>query len=365
MNNQALKKSQVQEEALRTLDDHNRHGTVAISMRVGKTLIGLKHLDKYKEAKALIVAPKLSIFEAWKEEAIKFNLNHLLEKITFSTYLSLPKQSLDYTVVYLDEVHNVLESHVPWLKEFKGDIIGLTGTLPDKQSDKYRIIQRFCPLVYSYTVKEAIDHEVINDCNIIVHLLPLEVKKTLTIMGKNKTFVTSEKASYDWWSKKIALCVGNLDSKMLRIHRMKALQSYISKDIYTRSLLNTIKQKCIIFTNTKIQAMKICNNQYFTGNKDNEKNLEDFKSGKINRLSCVLMLSEGATIPDLKECIIQHAYANNNKLSQRLARCLSLSPKEVATVHVLCYKDTVDEEWVDSALQAFDKSKITYKDTTL
>ncbi len=41
---------------------------------------------------------------------------------------------------------------------------------------------------------------------------------------------------------------------------------------------------------------------------------------------------------------------------------LRLNPDDVATIHILCYKNTVDEFWVKSALQDFDQSKIQYKD---
>jgi hypothetical protein len=55
-----------------------------------------------------------------------------------------------------------------------------------------------------------------------------------------------------------------------------------------------------------------------------------------------------------------HAYGNERKSSQRLARMLRLNPKDTAVIHVLCYKNTVDEKWVASALEDFDQSKINY-----
>lgn len=41
-------------------------------------------------------------------------------------------------------------------------------------------------------------------------------------------------------------------------------------------------------------------------------------------------------------------------------RLLRLNPSETSTCHVLCYKDTVDEKWVKTALKDFDESKIKY-----
>ena len=82
-------------------------------------------------------------------------------------------------------------------------------------------------------------------------------------------------------------------------------------------------------------------------------------SCKITKLSCVLQLSEGVNIPKLKEGIIMHSYSNERKSAQRIGRMLRLNPNECATIHVLCYRNTVDEAWVMSALESFDKNKIT------
>jgi superfamily II DNA or RNA helicase len=86
--------------------------------------------------------------------------------------------------------------------------------------------------------------------------------------------------------------------------------------------------------------------------------LEKFKSGEIDKLSCVLQLSEGVNIPNLKQGIIMHAYGNERKSAQRLGRLLRLNPTEKATVHILCYDDTVDVAWVNQALHDYDDSKI-------
>ena len=56
-----------------------------------------------------------------------------------------------------------------------------------------------------------------------------------------------------------------------------------------------------------------------------------------------------------------HSYGNERKTAQRIGRLLRLNPNDVATCHILCYANTADERWVDSALKSFDKSKIKYK----
>jgi len=35
-------------------------------------------------------------------------------------------------------------------------------------------------------------------------------------------------------------------------------------------------------------------------------------------------------------------------------------PDDQATIHVLCYEDTIDEAWVKTALQDYDQTKIEW-----
>ena len=133
---------------------------------------------------------------------------------------------------------------------------------------------------------------------------------------------------------------------------------YNTKEAYAKKLAKSMDTKCLVFANTQKQADKMCKHSYHSGNKKSEENLELFSDGRIDRLSCVLQLSEGVSIPDLKQGIIMHSYGNERKSSQRIGRLLRLNPTETAVCHILCYKGTQDEIWVKKALKDFDKSKI-------
>jgi len=143
---------------------------------------------------------------------------------------------------------------------------------------------------------------------------------------------------------------------------MKAMMDFKTKEQYSRKLLSVIDEKCIIFCNTQDQADRLCKHSYHSGNSDSEDNLLKFKDGDITKLSCVLQLNEGVNIPNLKIGIILHAYGNERKSSQRIGRLLRLNPTETSTIHILCYKNTVDERWVAEALRDLDQSKIKYID---
>ena len=360
------KREQIQQEAIETASKYKRCG-LAISMGVGKTLIGLRHLEQLLEKEemttALVVAPKVSIFESWKDDAVKFEINPLvMNGVYFSTYLSLSKHDLnDYDVIILDECHSLLDTHNEALSTYTGKILGLTGTPPrHRNSEKGQMVERYCPIVYRYITDEAVGDKILNDYKIHVHYLPLETSKTLRVENKGRVWYTSEKDSYEYWSRRVNEAKTVKEKQIMSVMRMKAMMDFVSKEQYTKFLLETMKDKCIIFANTIAQARRLCFYTYDSENSSSEENLQMFKEGKLRRLSCVLQLNEGINVPDLKAGIILHSYGNERKSSQRIGRLLRLNPDDCATVHVLCYKDTIDEKWVNQALSDFDPTKIEH-----
>ena len=364
-------KNTIQTEALKKINNQHRVG-LGISVGVGKTLIGLKHFNKLQKEnkngllfafKALVVAPKKSIFESWKEDAKKFNLEYLLKFITFTTYLSLTKQDLDYDVIYLDECHSLLNNHRKWLDNYTGKIIGLTGTPPKQESsEKGKMIKKYCPIIFQYITDDAIDDEILNDYNICIHLLELDDINNIKIEKGNRKWYTSEQKQYNYWTNRYIEADSPKERQIVSIMRMKAMQTFPSKEEYAKTLLEQSDNKCILFANEQKQADKLCEYSYHSNNLDSEGNLELFKKGVIKKLSCVLQLSEGINIPHLKEGIIMHAYGNNRKSSQRIGRLLRLNPNDTASVHILCYKETIDEKWIKNALESFDDNKIKWYD---
>lgn len=366
------KREQVQQEALAIATSKKRCG-LGISMGVGKTLIGLRYLEKFWDdgtmRSALVVAPKLSIFDTWTDDAAKFGINKvMMHSVTFTTYLSLNKLNPnDYDVVVLDECHSLLYSHEIFLSMFTGRILGLTGTPPRYgNSEKGSMVFKYCPVMYTYITDDAVDDEILNDYRIIVHRMPLSDKNTHAVKNKaGGVFYTSETKSYDYWTKRLENAQSKKEEQISSVMRMRAMMDFRSKEVYAKKLLNIIEDKCLVFANTQDQAERICKNAIHANNPDSEELLQKFKNGEIDEASCVLQLNEGVNIPNLRAGIILHAYGNERKSSQRIGRLLRLNPTETAVVHILCYKDTVDERWVREALKDLDPKKIKYFDVNI
>jgi superfamily II DNA or RNA helicase len=239
----------------------------------------------------------------------------------------------------------------------------LTGTPPKVDySIKGKLVNEFCPVIYTFKADDAVENGILNNYQIIVHKLKLGTDKTFPIKANNKTFTVSEKDNYLFWSNKIDMRMGNL--QMMRIMRMRAMMEYRSKENYVKKLFPAISRntKAILFANTQEQADRLCAWSYHSNNPESDRNLELFSEGVINQLSCVMQLSEGINIPNLRQGIIMHAYGNERKAAQRIGRLLRLNPDETAIVHILCYMDTIDEKWVTEALEGFDQEKIEWKD---
>jgi superfamily II DNA or RNA helicase len=360
------KRDQIQKDAL-TVALNNKRCGLAISMGVGKTLIGLKYVDHLQgnnmgKLRVLVVAPKLSIFDSWRNDADRFKID--ISSIEFTTYLSLNKHNpQDFDIVVLDECHSLLDSHLNFLGMFSGRILGLTGTPPRYQdSDKGRMVTQFCPMKFTYITDDAVADDILNDYRIIVHRMNLSNSNNLLVKLKDKEFYTSETKNYNYWSQRVYDANGPKQRQITSIMRMRALMDFMTKEMYAKTLLNDIDEKCILFCNTQDQADRTCTYSVHSKNPDAELNLQNFKEGNIDKLSCVLQLNEGVNIPQLRAGIIMHAYGNERKSNQRIGRLLRLNPDETATVHILCYKDTIDEKWVEEALKDLDQTKIKYFD---
>ena len=363
------KREQVQNESVEVALQNPRC-TLAISMGVGKTLIGLRYLQAlYLNNRIplnkgiLVVGPKVSVFKTWKAEAVKHGiLKDLTDRIEYVTYLSLNKKNPnDYYIVIFDEVHNLLYKHLAFLTFYTGRILGLTGTPPRyEKGEKGKMVESACPVKYTYIVDEAVEDDILNDYRILVHKMSLSSVKNIKVLKKDGGhFYKSELDDYNYWTEQIDLSPGKA-AHIPTIMRMKSLMNGPTKEAYAKRLALSIDEKCLIFCNTQEQAERLSPHSIHANNPNSEANLEKLNKGEILQASCVLQISEGINVKDLRVGIILHAYGNERKSAQRIGRFLRLSPDDISVIHIFCYRNTIDELWVEEALKDLDPTKIKY-----
>ncbi len=330
----------------------NKSGTLALAVRTGKTLVGLRIASNFK--KVLVSYPNISIKNSWLTDAEKFNIP--IENITFTTHLSLNKCNLDdFDVVILDEIDQVSEAQITFITDScPKRLYGLSGT-PAISGVKKVFMDVYCPIIYEVKLDETVG-TLQKDYEIIVHLLEPNTEKNIKLSNGG---YWSEKAKIEFWDRKYQNSRNFMD--MLKL--IQSIQNSTTKLNYLKKLSNKI-DRCLIFLETQKQCDDFGEVVYHSKEKKSEANLELFQAGFVDKLVCCKQLSSGITFKSLNEVIILHAYASNNKTHQRLARCLNYVEGEKATIHVIGLKGTRDEIWISKGLAEFDQSKIKYETKT-
>lgn len=327
----------------------NEKCSLDLSIRIGKCFIGLSVAQHFN--KVLIGYDNNPILQSWKEDSIKFNIND--DNITYTTYASLDKHNLsEFDIIILDELHTVSENNWNYIVLSNPKrILGMTGTIPEK-GIKREFINTYCPIKYTIKLDETTG-KTSKDYQIIVHLI--EPSKIKDIKTKNGFWSDSQKINF--WQKKYEI-TKSFQGAMLFL--IQAIQNSNTKFNYLKKLVNSIDDG-FIFLETSKQCQELGISSYNSKEPKSEQNLEDFKLGKIKKLSTINQLKAGITIPHLKQCIILHSYSSQQKSHQKLGRCLTINGNDKALIHILCLKGTYDEKWCRNSLEQFDKSKITWK----
>lgn len=341
-------RQKIQEKAIQIALENERCG-LDLSIRIGKCFIGLSVAQNFN--KVLVSYDNQPIMKSWLDDSIKFGLSD--KNITYTTYASLDKHDLNnFDLIILDEVHTCSENNWNYIAlNNPKRILGMSGTMPEKGIKK-EYINTYCPIKYTIKLDETTG-KTSKDYEIIVHLI--EPSKIKDIKTKNGFWSDSQKISF--WERKYE-ATRSFQGAMLFL--IQAIQNSPTKFNYLKKLVNEIKDG-FIFVETAKQCEELGIPSYNSKNPNSEQNLEDFKSGKINKLSTINQLKAGITIPHLKQCIILHSYSSQQKSHQKLGRCLTINGDDKATIHILCLRGTYDQKWVTNSLEQFDKSKITWK----
>ena len=340
-------REEVQKEAINALLSV-KNGTVDISMRLGKSFIGLQIASKFN--KVLVAYPNKAILTSWDSDSKKFHLD--TSHITFTTFRSLNKHNLqDYDVIIIDEVHATSIANLEYIyyNEPK-KLYGLTGTLPT--GDKLKYIQRLCPVVYTKQL-DSTTGVTNKPYEIIVHMLKPSTISNIKL-ASGKTWSESQRIAFfnNKWMKS-----RNFTDMLMLIN---AIKNSATKMNYLKKLTNTI-DRGLIFLETVKQCDEVNLPTYHTKDSNSDKNLEDFKNGIINKLTTINQLQAGITISKLDTIVILHSYASSTKSIQKLGRGLNFDENVIANIHIIVLDKTIDVTWCNKALSTLNQSKITYK----
>ena len=351
-------REEVQSKAIK-LAWEKKHGVLFLAPRVGKTKIGLE-ISKFTD-NVLVTYPYNVISESWVAESEKWDIKlpqHINQRM-LHTIDWVPK------LVIADEVHTLSEKQLNILKNWGCKVIGLTGSLSDdtKKSLKQELQ---LPVIYEYSIEQAIKDGLIADYKFNVVLLSLDDKeKYLASPFKSDDKLYTEKKHYEMIDKQFnRFKIMSWDNpkynnvKMMWAgKRSNAIYNYKKKVEYAKRFIDSV-DRCLIFTARTEVADYLGQKSYHS--KTKEDTLSDFIEGNINKLSAVNQISMGITIPDLKLGIFHQLNSSEESQIQKSLRMLNLDGSRIGEIYIFCYANTQDEAWVVKALQPFDNSKIQW-----
>ncbi len=396
-------KSIVQQEALTAWKDNGCRGIIAMATGTGKSRIPINYMYKDIVSLGILIVPTEKLRDNnWEEEFKKVdNCDAIYDNLGRFCYASINKINNTYwKLAILDEVHNITENNSEFfLKNRVDEIMALTATVPTDPVKLKILSDLNLPVVYELTLDEAVKLRLVSPYEITIVETNLDSNYVYIEAGnKKKPFKITEVQAYKYLNEKIDKLeprinlpkptdfeggFGFVDDN-IGMHRgltekeQKSLTNLIMKRMkfiydlkgkyncaeWIKHNILTVKtnegepdQRTIFFCGSINQANNICIYNYHSKSKSDE-GLQRFINKQTNYLACVDSLNEGMNLPDVDNAVIIQCNSNEKDLIQRIGRAIRFRTGHIAKIIIIVCKNTVDEKWVDNAIQNLDSTKI-------
>ena len=341
----------------------------------GKTLSAMNIIEQNNEFWNIVIA-ETNHEKNWIDEFKKHGKESLLKKVRFFCYQSLHKYIGEKNFVF-DEMHRLLNSdlRLDLLKTMIASnmkkFVGLSATISKNQ--KYNL-NSIVPLTHYYkiTMSEAIENNVLPEPTVYLVEINLDNlnKNVKYQFSKDKFRMCTEREWYIMktsWIDKLKLIYFNSRSDFDKNRWFRAAnerKKFLAevKTKYANILLAKLKEKKLIcFANSIDQAKYLSRNKTCIhskiGKKDREKLLEDFNTGKINKLFAVGMLREGVNLNGIQAGVIIQLDNVERMFTQILGRTIRSNFPEL---YILYIKDTQDVQYLITCLESFNKDYLQF-----
>jgi superfamily II DNA or RNA helicase len=370
-------KNKIQKEALNEWLKNGKIGTAELATGIGKTILSLHALytmDKDDSVHLFLAETTERKKDLLNDIALYnklFNVDVVNDyNIQFYCYQTVYKwKNKSFGLVIADEIHNSLSeqySKFYFNNSYKA-LIGLSATIDKttkfeingKITTKLQLLNQIAPICFTYTLSQGKNEGVSRKLNIYIINHELNnVDKTIKAGSLKKSFLQTEKASYDYWDKehKRSWFIEDEEMKSLKIRitshkRSDLLFNLPSKIEIVKKLLNVIKGKTILFGNSLNSLLKITpdvvSSKY---SEDQNKAIrEAFDTNKIQVIGSFKKLRQGANLKELDNCILMSYYSSEGHAVQQFGR-LRMNGDKVGNVFILLTKDTQEEVWLSKML---------------
>jgi len=371
-------KDKIQQEALVKWLENDKKGTAELATGVGKTILALHALytmDKNNLTHVFLAETterKKDLLKDIKKYNQIFNRDVTNDyNLKFYCYQTVYKwKDKKLGLVIADEIHDSLS---PKYSEFYFNnnyeaLLGLSATVDRKTKyeengqifTKGELLDKIAPVIFKYTINDSQLAGVSRKLNIYVinHQLE-EIEKTVKAGSLKKSFLQTEKASYDYWDKehKRSWFIEDQEIKALKIRitshkRSNLLFNLPSKVNIIKQLINTINGKTIIFGNSLDALLKITPNVVSSKN-DEKKNdfiRYNFDNDKIDIIASFKKLKQGANLDKIDNCIIHSYYGVEKDIIQRVGR-LRQNGDKIGNVFIILTTGTQEEVWFQKMME--------------
>lgn len=372
-------RSKRQEDGVQRWVDNKCVGCINWATGTGKTRGGLLAINRFRKKnnnkKIIIVVPSEPIKNQWIKQLIDWNLFD--DFIEVHTMYDTSKNHYDCSFLIIDEIHRVASDTL--IKVFNNVkyslILGLTATF-ERLDGKDAIISKYCPIVDTITVQEAISNNWLSSYR--EYEVLIEPKDIDTYRDFDRSFhsyfsffdfnfVTAMSCATDWKARSALakqLC-GNDFSRFKEINKevlinsmgfnrtLQARKKYIYNHPRKVELTNLIlenrqNKKCITFSASVAMAEQIGFGKVYSGRDTKKKGrttLAEFIEQDGGVINTVMKLNDAFNCPDLSVAVILGINNSKTIKTQRLGRIIRQQEGKEAEVYTLVLKGTVEETW--------------------
>lgn len=367
-----MNREQVQSQVLELSKLHNNL-IIEHATGLGKTYSAIKVIEHYKGDWNIVIA-ETNHEQNWIDEFTKHGKTYLLQNVKFFCYQSLHKNLTGYQYIF-DETHHLFsEKRMKLLSKLRTNnlkrFIGLSATLSRTQHDKLRYI-----LGNYYTFKiglsEAISAGILPEPELYFVGITLDntLKNHKFEFNKVKYVMCTEKEYYDKISNKVDWLKDRYMQTREESHKISWLKcandrkKFLSdcKTRHARTMLHKLKNKRLICFTGSIKQSEVLSGGLSIHSKLTKdirtKLIQDFNSGKINKLFATQMLKEGMNLNNIEAGLIIQLDNVERYLVQVLGRTLrAIAPLQ----YVLYVRNTQDEKYVENVTINFDKEHLKF-----
>jgi len=353
-----------QTEALNAWIQNRYRGIVVAPTGTGKSYVGLGAIKKMGYP-SLIVVPTERLLKTWDKRIRRiirvppspfYGKEKRLGWITISIYNTMARNLWllkHFKLVILDEIHH--SAARTWIKIVESldhqPVLGLTATIERLDNGHLKILEKI-PIVYNFTLSEAMNTHQVAECEVIEESVPLtreEYMEYLEIEAWLKRF----KAMYGHY-----LAVGDDEKEQRYFSMIQRRKAILSEAILKLPKLLEIVQRhlderILVFSESikSIEEAKrylirhgIACETYHSKKTEQERDriFQAWGSGFKVLLAC-RALDEGIDVPEAKIGIILATGQTKRQLIQRLGRLLRPNKNKKAKIYIISARATLEQ----------------------